>query len=180
MIIGLTGTNAAGKGTVAAYLRTKGYSYCSLSDELRALMKQQNIAETREHFISEGRKQRSWHGNGYLAQLVKKKLHGDAVVDSIRNLGEVAELRKLPGFFLVAVDAPVETRYARSSMRGSERDEKSFEEFKRKEAEEMHGTGSEQQLAACIKAADIVILNDSTPEKLYKKLEVTLKQHDSQ
>jgi dephospho-CoA kinase len=180
MIIGLTGTNAAGKGTVAAYLQGKGFAYYSLSDELRALMKQQHIPETRENFISEGTAQRSAHGTGYLAQLVKKKLQGDAVVDSIRNMGEVEELRTLPGFVLIAVDAPPAMRYERSRKRGSERDEKNFEEFRRKEALEMHGSGAEQQLAACTKAADVIIMNDSTPEKLYKKLEDTLKQHDSQ
>ena len=34
-LIGLTGTNAAGKGEAAAFLGTRGYAYLSLSDVLR-------------------------------------------------------------------------------------------------------------------------------------------------
>jgi dephospho-CoA kinase len=34
-VIGLTGTIASGKGTLAEFLKGKGYSYFSLSDILR-------------------------------------------------------------------------------------------------------------------------------------------------
>ena len=35
LLIGLTGTNGAGKGEAAAYFMTKGYAYFSLSDVIR-------------------------------------------------------------------------------------------------------------------------------------------------
>ncbi len=35
MILGITGTFAAGKDTVAEYLKTKGFSVFSLSDAIR-------------------------------------------------------------------------------------------------------------------------------------------------
>ena len=40
-LIGLTGTNGAGKGEVAAYLMKKGYAYVSLSDEIRDELRRQ-------------------------------------------------------------------------------------------------------------------------------------------
>ena len=39
MIIGLTGENCAGKGTVADYLKKKGFYYLSLSDVIREELK---------------------------------------------------------------------------------------------------------------------------------------------
>ncbi|MAG16257.1 hypothetical protein CMO88_04305 [Candidatus Woesearchaeota archaeon] len=177
MIIGLTGTNASGKGTVAKYLVEKGYEYHSLSDELRLLLEKRKIPATRENLIKEGKYYRDEHGRGYLASIVVKKIKGkNVVIDSIRNLGEVNELRKLENFHLLAIDAPVETRFERAKKRMSSRDQKTFEEFVAKQKEELRGKGSEQQLIACMEKADFKIENDSDLKNLYKKIESTLEK----
>ena len=44
-VIGLTGTNAAGKGEVANYLKNQGYAYFSLSDAIRDELKKEDIDE---------------------------------------------------------------------------------------------------------------------------------------
>lgn len=118
MIIGLTGTNAAGKGTVAKYLVEKGFRYYSLSDELRQLLKKRKIPATRANLIEGGKYYRKRFGRGYLAAVVIKKIKDkNGVVDSIRNLGEVAELKKQKNFFLIAVDAPVQIRFRRAKKK---------------------------------------------------------------
>src|SRR3989338_3012785 len=119
MILGLTGTFAAGKGAVAEYLIGKGFQYYSLSDELRLLLREKGAMPTRDNLIAAGNKLRERHGNGFLANLVIKRLRGspsvtNSVVDSIRNAGEIAALRELNGFSMVAVDAPVDIRYERA------------------------------------------------------------------
>ena len=48
MIIALTGKNASGKGETATYLKSKGFSYYSLSDELREELKEKGIEERRK------------------------------------------------------------------------------------------------------------------------------------
>ncbi len=177
MIIGLTGTNASGKGTVAEYLAGKGFARYSLSDELRNIMRQEGIPLTRQNMIQAGIKCRSEHGNGCLAKRVSGKLKGkNAVVDSIRHPEEAKELKKLDGFMLMAVDAPAELRYERSRARGSERDEKSLHDFIERESGEMHGKGAEQQIAAVMQMADCKITNDGSLEKLYKKVDATLEK----
>ncbi len=177
MIIGLTGTNASGKSSVADYLAEKGFSRYSLSDELRMLLKKRRIAATRENLIKAGKYCREQHGRGYLAELVRRKIgRKNAVVDSIRNLGEVAELRKAKDFFLLSVDAPVRIRFNRASKRMSERDQKTFEEFVAREKEELHGKGSGQQIMACMKKADFRIDTRGGYEKLYKKIDDILKK----
>ena len=176
MIVGLTGTYAAGKGTVAEYLIGRGFQFYSLSDELRLLLREKGFMPTRDNLTKAGNTLRAKHGPGFLAELVIKRLRGSpsvtsSVVDSIRNTGEIAALRELKDFFLVAVDAPVDIRYERAKKRGTERDPKSFSEFLVQEKREMAGKSTEQQIAACIKEADFVINNESDYKNLYKQIE---------
>ena len=175
MIIGLTGANASGKGTIAKHLVRKGFAYYSLSDELRKLLSKRKIPSTRDNLIEGGKYYRKHYGRGYLATIVVNKIKGKKVViDSIRNLGEVNELRKLRNFFLVAVDAPVKIRFQRARKRMSKRDQKSLSEFVAKEKEELRGTGVEQQILACMKKADARIDSRYGYKNLYKKIDATL------
>ncbi len=179
MMLGLTGTFAAGKGTVAEYFIGKGFQYYSLSDELRLLLREKGIMPTRDNLIEAGNELRRKYGNSFLANLVIKRLRGgprgtDVIIDSIRNTGEIAALKELKGFFLVSVDAPVDIRYGRAMKRASVRDPKSFSEFLVQEKREMAGKGSEQQLAACMSAADFKLVNDGDYRKLYKLIEKVL------
>lgn len=181
MIIGLTGTLAAGKGTVAEYLIGRGFQYYSLSDELRLLLREKGIQATRDNLTKAGNELRRKYGPDFLAELAIKRLRGapsvaSAVVDSIRNIGEINALRELKGFYLVAIDAPVDIRYERARKRNSPRDPKTFSEFLVQEKREMAGKATDQQLAACIAAADFKILNDGDYKKLYKEIEKVLGQ----
>ena len=176
MIIGLTGTNASGKGTVAEYLRKRGFRYHSLSDELRSLLRRRKIKPTRNNLIVWGNYYRSKKGNGYLASKVVRKLSGrNAVIDSIRNPDEIAELKKLKGFHLISADAPFKVRYERAGKRMSRRDQKTDGEFVAAQKRELSGKGPEQQLRACMKKADFRISNGSDLDKLYKKIDSTIR-----
>jgi len=185
MIIGLTGTFAAGKGTVAEYLIGKGFMYYSLSDELRLLMREKGIVTSRDNMQKVANKLREKYGPGFLASLVVKRLRGapsitNSVVDSIRNVSEIAILRELKGFRLVAVDAPVDIRYERARKRGTERDPKSFGQFVAQEKKELAGNERQQQLMACMKQADFTIKNDGNFKNLYKQIEDVLEQAASE
>ena len=70
MIIGLTGKNASGKGEVADYLKTKGFVYYSLSDELREEATKRNIEPSRDNLTNLGNELRKKHGPNYLAQKI--------------------------------------------------------------------------------------------------------------
>ncbi len=119
MIIGLTGRNCAGKGTVAEYLEKKGFYYQSLSDVIREELAGEGREVTREALIEKGNALRAEFGPGVLATKTIPKMLKDRnyVVDSIRVPAEVNELRKLPNFFLVRVEAPRELRFARMKAR---------------------------------------------------------------
>jgi len=173
-LIGLTGTNGAGKGEVASYIEKKGYSYFSLSDVIREVMKKEGIEESRNNLIKKGNQLREKHGADILARLVMKGIKGKAVIDSIRNPKEIEFFRKQEEFILIAVDAPVEVRYKRAKMRGREESASNLQEFIEKEQEEMTESEKGQQLSICMNMADVAILNDGSLEDLRKKVEALL------
>lgn len=170
-LVGLTGTNGAGKGEVAAYLTKKGYAYFSLSDVIRDELKQKGEDITRNSLIKMGNYLRQTYGADVLARRVMEKVEGKAVIDSIRNPMEVRYLKQQKNFVLLAVDAPVEVRFQRVQARGRVESAATLEEFIAKEREEMGEDESGQQLQACIRMADIQVINDGSLESLHKKLE---------
>jgi dephospho-CoA kinase len=173
-VIGLTGTNGAGKGEAATFLMEKGYAYFSLSDVIREELKKKKQELTRDNMIRMGNFMREHFSPDILARMVAEKITGKAVVDSIRNPREVEYFRCKEDFTLLAIDAPVELRFDRVKKRGRNESAGSLEEFLAKEAEEMGTDESRQQLLACMKMADHTIINDGTLEDLRKKLEEVL------
>ncbi|MBE0460480.1 MAG: AAA family ATPase [Candidatus Aminicenantes bacterium] len=170
-LIGLTGTNGAGKGEAAALFQKKGYKYFSLSDLIREELRNKGQTITRDNLIKMGNYLRNKFGPDILAKRVVERVQGKAIIDSIRNPREVAYLKKQKSFLLLAIDAPVEIRYSRVIKRGRQESVDSLQEFIAKEAEEMSTKDSGQQLQNCMKMADIVIINDSSLEDFHKKLE---------
>ncbi|NIO48667.1 MAG: AAA family ATPase [Candidatus Aminicenantes bacterium] len=173
-IIGLTGTNSAGKGEVAAYLEKKGYTYFSLSDLIREELRKIGKEVTRDNLIKMGNELREKGGHDILARRVMKKIKDKSVIDSIRNPREVEYLRKQRDFILVAVDAPVDLRYERARLRGRAESASTLEEFVKKEAEEMTDREKGQQLHNCMKMADFLVINDGSLKDLHQKVEELL------
>jgi dephospho-CoA kinase len=170
-LIGLTGTNGAGKGEAASYFIEKGYAYLSLSDVIREELKKKHQEFTRNNLIKMGNFMRKHFSPDILARLVAKKIEGKSVIDSIRNPKEVEFFQKQENFLLLAIDAPAELRFERVKRRGRQESVSSLREFLAKEAEEMSTDESRQQLLACMVMADHTIINDGTLEQLRKKLE---------
>jgi dephospho-CoA kinase len=170
-LIGLTGTNGAGKGEVAAYFTKKGYPYFSLSDLIREELQKAGKKESRNNLIKMGNQLREKYGPDILAKRIMNIITSKAIIDSIRNPKEIEYLKKQEKFILLAVDAPPELRYERVKKRGREESASTLQEFIKKEAEEMTNREKAQQLQSCMKMADYFITNDSSLEDLNKKLE---------
>jgi dephospho-CoA kinase len=173
-VIGLTGTNGAGKGEAASFFMEKGYAYYSLSDVIREELKKKNQEFTRDNMIRMGNFMREHFSPDILARMVAEKIAGKAVIDSIRNPKEVEYFRSIEDFTLLAIDAPAELRFERVKDRGRNESADSLEEFLAKEAEEMGTDESRQQILACMDMADHTIINDGTLDELRKKLEKVL------
>lgn len=172
-LIGLTGTNGAGKGEAAAYFAAKGYACFSLSDVIRDELRSRGQPASRDNLIRTGNELRGRFGADILARRTMDKVGtGErAVIDSIRNADEIAYLRRQKGFILLAIDAPIDLRFARVAARGRDESAADLEAFRRKEDEERRGSATGQQLEACMAAADRLVINDGTIPEFHRRLE---------
>lgn len=169
MIIGLTGTNGAGKTVTADHLQTKGFHFHSLSDEIRAELAERSMEANRENLIQTGNALRAEYGPAVLAERIKSRLRPDRnyVIDSIRNPYEVDALRAYGGFHLLHLDAPRPMRFERTVKRGGPRTPASFEQFVEQEDREINSADpTHQQLQATWAKADSVIDNGGSIEEL--------------
>lgn len=170
--LGLTGPNSSGKGEIADHLSAKhGYRRHSLSDVLRDEAKRRGVEPVRGILIGLGNELRATRGAGVLAELVLPELTPPALVDSIRNPEEVEVLRGLPGFVLVAVEAPMDLRFLRSVARRRPGDPASLEEFRRREDQENGADPMAQQLKATAALADHVLRNHGSLDDLHRAVD---------
>jgi len=179
MVIGLTGPNASGKGEAALYIKSKGFAYHSLSDILRGEAEAQGIEPLRENLIKLGNDLRRKNGPSVLACRAIKELSGAGshIVDSIRNPAEIEALRRVKGFLLVGIDAPVETRFKRGVERKRPGDAQTLGEFIKKEVKENKTSSENQQLKKCLEMADEIIVNNSTIERFHEKIDAVLEKN---
>jgi dephospho-CoA kinase len=177
MILGITGTLAAGKDTMADYLvEKKGFQSYSLSDELRAEADRQGQGKDRDSLYEVGRKLRAEAGPGVLAMRVLEHIRQDgaslAIVISIRLLVELEVFLMEKDFKLLDIDAPLGLRYKRIQLRGSEKDVGiSLQKFKNQEDSENSGGPAGLELDLVRAKADFSIDNSGSLDTLYEHLD---------
>ncbi len=175
MLIGITGTDGAGKGEVVDYLvKKRGFVHYSAREILEKEIKKRGIKNNRANMRVVANCLRSTNGNDFLITYYLEKIKTAkpkyAIIESIRTIDEVNSLKKNGGV-LLAVDANPKLRYKRIQARGSSTDAVSFEEFRAHEELENndpHPNG--MQKADVIKMADYVIMNEGTLNELHQNI----------
>lgn len=169
MIIGLSGTFASGKDTLAHHLvQTKNFLHISTSDMVRAVAEAQYGDIERPTLVKTANELREKRGPGVLAELSLEKYEEESdkyphvVISGVRSLGEVEAIKKAGGR-IVFVDSPMEIRYERIKARHRSGEENlSFEEFKASEELEENKTHDNpyvQDLTGVQEIADILLFN---------------------
>lgn len=172
MLIGVVGSIASGKDTFAEYLEKRGFVNVSLSAMLREIMSKERESLDVMNLTRYGNQLRNTKGFGFLASEALKKI-GDrnAVVTSIRQVGEVEVLIKRQDFTLIKTDAPIEMRFSRLQKRSRAGDPKNLEELKQIEKMQAGGQSGGMNVDACMELADAKIINDGSVEEFYKKID---------
>jgi cytidylate kinase len=166
-LIGLSGTNGAGKDSVAKVLRDKyGYMFVSGSDMLRDEAKKRGLSVERDVLRTISAEWRREFGLGVIIDKsieLYEQSGGDnyftgLVIASIRNPGEVNRIHELGGK-VIWVDADPQIRYGRifSRQRTAE-DNKTFEQFVQEEQVEMKHSGD----SATLSMGDVALGSDIT------------------
>ena len=175
LIIVLIGLASSGKDTIADYLVEKGFLHLSLSATLKEICKKQGGYRGRDDLIRMGNYLRKRYGVGYLARKTEKKeaqRSKSLVLSSVRNPGEITELKKHALVFTIAVKAPRTVRYARTKKRGRIEDAVTYQKFSAQELQERRGSATQQQLDKLLASAEHTIINNSSLSALYKKVEL--------
>ncbi|MDE7091639.1 MAG: AAA family ATPase [Bacteroidales bacterium] len=185
VVIGITGTLGAGKGTVVDYIVSHlQFKHFSVRDFLTAEIQKNGLAVNRDSMTETANRLRAEHGASYIVdQLFEQAVSGgqNAIIESIRATAEVEALRKKAEadpnrrFLLLSVDAPIDTRFRRISERGSATDHVDFDTFKANEAREMNNADpTKQNLSACMEMADAKLDNSGSLAYLHAQIEQVL------
>jgi len=185
IIIGITGTNGSGKGTVVEILRKKKYfHYFSVRGFITPLIEKKGWPVDRPHMQKISDELRKNFSPSYITdQLIEQAFQkGDkAIIESFRAIGEVVSAREIANklhakFILLAVHSETNNRYERIQKRGSATDNVSFEEFV--QHDKMEADLQENHRAnihTCVKMADYTIENNGSLEELEVKVDEFLK-----
>lgn len=181
IIIGITGTLGAGKGTIVDYLlQQKGFVHYSVRAFLTEEINRRGLPVNRDSMTFVGNDLRATHSPSYIVEQLyaQAQLSGrNCIIESVRTPGEVAALRSKPNFYLFAIDANPRVRYERIVLRGSETDHVSFETFLANEQREMTSNDpNKQNLKVCIEQADFRFDNEGTVSDLQRNVETVLGQ----
>jgi dephospho-CoA kinase len=176
MLLGITGTDGAGKGTVVNYLvQHKGFVHYSARAIWIDALTKRGEETTRANMRLIANEMREQFGNDFLITYYLKKIAEEgtenAIIESIRAVSEAEALKKNGGI-LLAVDAHQELRYTRVQERRSESDKVSFEEFVAHEELETNDPNPHgMQKQKVIAMADYTIVNNGTQEELFIQIE---------
>ncbi len=180
MIIGLTGTIWAGKGTIAQYLLSNhNFQHYQVRDVLTQELTKQDLPVTRDTMREMANHLRNIYGSEYIVSQLRslaQQSGSHTLIESIRTVWEIHYLRSLwPDVRIRWIDADQELRYQRITKRKSATDYVTFQEFCDQECQEMENNDTaKQNLTQCLQLADHVLMNNESVEELYHRIDRTL------
>ncbi len=185
-IIGITGTQGAGKDTVANFLVQKlGFEHLSLSDIVRDETSKRGLEQNRDNWREVADSLREKFGNGVMAVKMIEKITRfcldyneqkgldvkGIIITSFRHPDEVDIIKKHFNYFkLINIDAPIETRYERIVKRGKVADQVTLEEFREQEEKENVKCDVGMRIREVQALADVTIINDGDVDNLYNQV----------
>jgi len=178
-LIGIAGTLATGKDTVADHLASDfGYTHVSLGDIVREVAMKERGSIERPVLYEVAHQHRHSNGAGAFALLALEKPH-PLVITGVRSLGEAKTIKEAGGLLLF-IDAPIEIRYERMKSRARDAEtELTLEGFRENEQKEWYAGphDADFNLRDIKEMSDIVIDNalELQPfiKEVYTRLELT-------
>ena len=186
LLIGITGGFGSGKSEAASFFELKGFSRIILSSFLEEEAVRRGFKKiTRKILQDTGNEWRKEFGNGVLSEkavdFIRRNKIEKAVIDGIRNIGEVERLRKEKNFILLGIVSNKKNRFER--LKNLKRREKlTWKIFQKLDRRDM-GLGQKDfglQVLSCQKKADILINNNNGLDDFKNKLETFLQSYEKE
>ena len=176
ILLGITGAFGSGKTTASSFFVERGFELITLSSFLEEeIRKTHDGPITRKALQDAGNELRKTHGAGILAEkaleYISKKDKQYAVIDGIRNLGEIEVLRQHEAFVLLAIVSNRKIRFERLKT-SPRRETLTWDLFTQLDYRDL-GVGEKDtglQTGMCVSLADIFIDNNSSLEDFKQKL----------
>lgn len=173
IIIGLTGRIACGKGVIKKYLikqyHAKDYRFSTI---LRDILDRLHLETSRENLQYISTTIRQHFGESTLADAMAIDISQDpaefVIIDGIRRMADIRNLREMNGFKLIRVVASEQIRYERAVKRNENPgdDKKTLEEFRAEEKAE-----TEMTIPEVMEHADFEIINEGTFDDLEQRID---------
>lgn len=175
-VIGITGTTASGKDTVAEYISAKlGYPILQISSTIKEVAIAEGIPLIRANLIELGRRLSKEHGMDYLSKVLLDKVESKGIIAGMRKVPQIEYLKENSHLTLIAVDASPKLRFERLQARkGKVGETETLEQFIREETEE--NNQGFQDVFTCMKMADHTILNEGSMDELYGSIDGILEK----
>jgi dephospho-CoA kinase len=171
----------AGKSTVAASLKEKGFSVIAMGDIIREEARQKNLDPTDTNLGDLMLKLRKDLGSGAIAHLILRKIKrediGSAgmdniVVDGIRGIAEVDILKRVGCVKLLAIHASTNRRFTHLKERARSDDPSVMKDFMTRDKRELT-VGISEAIAL---ADETLSNNDLTIDELKEKAFTIIKK----
>jgi len=178
IIIGFTGLMASGKDAAKKYLEEKyGAKSFRFSTIMRDVLTRIHVEISRENIQSVSLCLRETFGEDLFAKVMATDIDETdsavVVADGVRRLADIANLAKLDGFHLVAIEADPKIRYERMVKRGENigDSEKTYEQFLADGQKE-----AELKIPEVMSSATFIINNDGDFANLYQQIDKIMKK----
>jgi len=183
IIVWITWTLGAGKGTIVDYLvQKKWFQHFSVRAYLIKEIERRGLPVIRDNMVIVANDLRAQHWASYIVEQLyqEAKTSGkNTIIESLRTVGEIEALKWKENFYFFAIDADPKIRYERIVRRASESDHVSYEKFIDDEQKEMNNTDpTKQNVAKCMQLADHVFNNDGTLEQLNEQIETVIAKYN--
>ncbi|RLF22001.1 MAG: dephospho-CoA kinase [Thermoprotei archaeon] len=167
-VLCIVGMPGAGKSLVSEAARILGIPIISMGDVVREEAIKRGLSPTRRNLALIAEELRRLEGPDAIAKRCVKKviqLKQDVIlVEGVRSPFEVALFRRLGEVIVIAVHTSPGVRYRRLVRRGRSDDPRSWDDFVRRDLQEL-GFG----IACVILDADVVLVNENKSAKEFRE-----------
>lgn len=174
MIIILTGTNGAGKGTMLKFFKDKSFMHYSMSGFIIQEVRRRNLEVNRDNTRKVANDLRERNGPSYISRTLYEyalQTGGNIVIEAMRCPGELEPFLNQSGVHILGIDADVKTRYRRAQKHKDLLDRVTFKKFKEQDKNECSGVESwDMNILKCLGLAEKVFYNNGTTEELHRKI----------